>query len=156
VLTQSDCKIANDKQDASWRCPYCSHPALSREIPPHPVTLRSILLPIEIYRRIAQIDDLIEEQTSADDAERSKPHPDIFEAALARLQDASAEEAVAIGDSPYGAIAAGKVGMVSIGVLSGGFPEDELRAAGYSEIYEDCAGLLQHYGQSLLTRKKAA
>src|SRR4051812_5558882 len=37
------------------------------------------------YKRIASIEDLIDAETSADDAERSKPHPDIFEAALQRL-----------------------------------------------------------------------
>ena len=111
---------------------------------------------VEIYKRLAHIEDLVEEQTSSDDAERSKPHPDIFEAALARIGDIDAGEAVAIGDSPYDAIAAGKLKMTSIGVLSGGFPEDDLRNAGYSEIYKDCADLLQRYQQSLLAKKKAA
>lgn len=111
---------------------------------------------IEFYKRVANIADLVEEQTSADDAERSKPHPDIFEAALARLKDVDAREAVTIGDSPYDAIAAGKLKMTSIGVLSGGFPEEELWKAGYSEIYRDCENLLQRYDSSLLTLKRAA
>ncbi len=80
---------------------------------------------IEVYKRIAHIEDLVEEQASSDDAERSKPHPDIFEAALQRLRDVTAMEAVAIGDSPYDAMAAKKLGMTSIGVLSGGFPESD-------------------------------
>jgi HAD superfamily hydrolase (TIGR01549 family) len=111
---------------------------------------------IEFYKRVAHIEDLVEEQTSADDAERSKPHPDIFEAALARLNDVDAREAVTIGDSPYDAIAASKLKMTSIGVLSGGFPEEELWRAGYSEIYRDCEDLLERYDGSLLTRKRAA
>ncbi|HZP22759.1 MAG TPA: HAD family phosphatase [Terriglobales bacterium] len=111
---------------------------------------------IEFYKRVANIADLVQEQTSADDAERSKPHPDIFEAALARLKDVDAREAVTIGDSPYDAIAAGKLKMTSIGVLSGGFPEEELWKAGYSEIYRDCENLLQRYDSSLLTLKRAA
>ncbi len=111
---------------------------------------------VEIYKRIAHIEDLVEEQTSSDDAARSKPHPDIFEAALQRLRDVTAKDAVAIGDSPYDALAAKKLGMTSIGVLSGGFPEADLRVAGYSEIYRDCAGLLEHYEQSLIARKKVA
>jgi phosphoglycolate phosphatase-like HAD superfamily hydrolase len=40
---------------------------------------------LERYKQIAGIDDLLEAETSSDDAEKSKPHPDIFEAALARL-----------------------------------------------------------------------
>lgn len=111
---------------------------------------------IEVYKRIAHIEDLVEEQASSDDAERSKPHPDIFEAALQRLRDVTAMDAVAIGDSPYDAMAAKKLGMTSIGVLSGGFPESDLRPAGYSEIYRDCADLLDHYEQSLIARKRAA
>ncbi len=111
---------------------------------------------VDFYKRVAHIEDLIEEQTSADDAERSKPHPDIFEAALARLKDVDTREAVTVGDSPYDAIAAGKLKMTSIGVLSGGFPEDDLRKAGYSEIYKDCADLLKGYDASLLARKRSA
>lgn len=42
------------------------------------------------YERIAQIEDLVEVETSSADAKRSKPHPDIFEAALDRLGKKSA------------------------------------------------------------------
>lgn len=111
---------------------------------------------VEYYKHVAHIEDLIEEQTSADDAKRSKPHPDIFEAALGRLNDVKPTEAITIGDSPYDAIAAGKLKMNSIGVLSGGFPEKDLWDAGYSEIYKDCADLLDRYDESMLARKKAA
>lgn len=111
---------------------------------------------IEIYKRIANVADLVEEQTSSDDAERSKPHPDIFEAALQRLNDVSPAEAVAVGDSPYDAIAASKLKMRGIGVLSGGFPRQDLQDAGCSEIYRDCADLLANYDGSLLAVKKAA
>jgi HAD superfamily hydrolase (TIGR01549 family) len=111
---------------------------------------------IATYKRIANIEDLVEEEASSDDAERSKPHPDIFEAALERLHNVTAVEAVTVGDSPYDAIAARKIKMKCIGVLSGGFPEDDLRAAGCSAIYQDCADLLDHYDQSLLVDKKAA
>jgi HAD superfamily hydrolase (TIGR01549 family) len=111
---------------------------------------------IETYKRIAHIEDLVEKEASSDDVDRSKPHPDIFAAALARLHHVGPHEAIAIGDSPYDAIAAGKLDIVSIGVLSGGFPEEELREAGCAAIYKDCADLLKHYEESLLARKKAA
>jgi beta-phosphoglucomutase-like phosphatase (HAD superfamily) len=45
---------------------------------------------LKVYKELARIADLIEEETSADDAEKSKPHPDIFEAALAALGDVRA------------------------------------------------------------------
>ena len=100
------------------------------------------------YKKLARIEDLVEEQTSADDADKSKPHPDIFEAALAQLGDMSSAEAIVIGDTPYDAEAAGRAGLRTVGVLSGGFPEAELRAAGCRPIYRDVADLLARYEES--------
>jgi HAD superfamily hydrolase (TIGR01549 family) len=111
---------------------------------------------IEAYKRIAHIEDLVERQTSSDDVSRSKPHPEICEVALKRLHGIDPAQAIAVGDSPYDAIAAGKLKITCIGVLSGGFPGPELRAAGYSAIYEDCADLLKHYEGSLFASKRAA
>jgi HAD superfamily hydrolase (TIGR01509 family) len=105
---------------------------------------------LEAYKRIAGIEDLIDEETSSDDAEHSKPDPDIFEAALAKLGDGRPEAAIAVGDSPYDAEAAGKAGVRTIGLLCGGFPESELRAAGCIALYRDPADLLEHYDESPL------
>ncbi|MCA1849463.1 MAG: HAD family hydrolase, partial [Acidobacteria bacterium] len=107
------------------------------------------------YKKIARIEDLVEEQTSADDAEKSKPHPDIFEAALERLGDNAPEAAIAVGDTPYDAEAAGKLGLRTIGVLCGGFPEEELRTAGCIAIYRDPTDLLERYDESPLGRSSA-
>ncbi|HYJ48255.1 MAG TPA: HAD family hydrolase, partial [Pyrinomonadaceae bacterium] len=92
---------------------------------------------LKTYKKIARIEDLVEEESSADDAEKSKPHPDIFEAALGQLGNIKASEAVVVGDTPYDAEAANKIGLRTIGVLCGGFPEAELRAAGCLSIYQD-------------------
>ena len=105
------------------------------------------------YKKIARIEDLVEEETSADDADKSKPHPDIFEAALKRLGDVSPREAIVIGDTPYDSIAAGKAGLRTIGVLCGGFPEAELRAAGCLQIYKDPADLLARYDETLIVKE---
>ena len=104
------------------------------------------------YKKIARIEDLVEEETSADDAERSKPHPDIFQAALVGLGDISANEAVVIGDTPYDAEAAGKLKLRTLGLLCGGFPERELRAAGCIEVYDDPADLLSRYDETVLKK----
>lgn len=93
------------------------------------------------YLGIAQIEDLIDMGTNADDAERSKPDPGIFDAALRKL-GATAAETVVVGDTPYDAAAAKALGLPIIGVLSGGFPEVELLRAGCDEIAPDVAGLL--------------
>ncbi len=105
---------------------------------------------LKVYKEIAQITELVEEETSADDAEKSKPHPDIFEAALEALNDIEPHEAVVIGDTPYDAEAAGKANLRTIGVLCGGFPEAELRAAGCADIYRDPADILARYDSSPL------
>jgi HAD superfamily hydrolase (TIGR01549 family) len=109
---------------------------------------------LSVYKKIANIEDLLEEETSADDAEKSKPHPDIFEAALAKLGDIDGQQVAVVGDTPYDAEAAGRAGIRNrIGVLCGGFPDRELRAAGMIEIYLDPADLLKHYEDSLIGRK---
>lgn len=108
------------------------------------------------YKRIANIEDLVEEEASADDAEKSKPHPDIFEAALAELDDIEPSDAIVIGDTPYDAEAARKAGVPTIGVLSGGFPEEDLREAGCVRIYKDAADLLANYDTSPLASETAS
>ena len=108
---------------------------------------------LKAYKKVARIKDLVEEETSADDAEKSKPHPDIFEAALARLDGVSPSEAVVVGDTPYDAEAAGKAGVKTVGLLCGGFPEADLRAAGCVRIYRDAAHLLAEYDSSPLAAR---
>src|SRR5262245_2484008 len=105
------------------------------------------------YKQIAGIEDLVDAETSSDDAENSKPHPDIFEAALDRLGGIAAVDAIAVGDTPYDAQAAGKAGLRTIGLLCGGWPEEELRAAGCTAIYRDPTDLLRGYDQSPLARR---
>ena len=107
---------------------------------------------LKTYKKLARIEDLVEEETSADDAEKSKPHPDIFVAALERLGDVRPSEAVVVGDTPYDAHVAGKAGVKAIGLLSGGFPEEDLRAAGCDPIYRDAADLLANFDTSPLAK----
>jgi len=104
------------------------------------------------YLDIAGITDLVDVTTSSDDVEESKPAPDIFETALEKL-GIKASDAVAIGDTPYDAIAAGKAGIATIGVLCGGFTEEHLRQAGCAEIYTGPAGLFACFESSLLAGK---
>lgn len=101
-------------------------------------------------KRIAQIEDLVDCETSADDIDSSKPDPDVFQAALQCLKPIKPGEAVAVGDTPYDAEAARKAGIRCVGLLCGGFPEKDLRAAGCIAIYRDPAELLVNYDKSLL------
>ena len=105
------------------------------------------------FERIANIEDLVEVETSSADAEKSKPHPDIFEAALGRLGNhIRRDEVVVVGDSPHDAEAAKKAGLRTVGVRCGGFPEADLWKAGCTAIYDGPEDLLRRYGQSPLRK----
>lgn len=104
---------------------------------------------IDEYLAIARVADLVDLTTSSDDVDESKPAPDIFNVILKKLKIDGAG-AVAIGDTRYDAEAAGKAGVRSIGVLPGGFTEDELRKAGCAEVYPGPAALLACFERSLL------
>lgn len=106
---------------------------------------------LQTYKEIADIDDLISTETSSDDAEESKPNPDIFQAALKRLNGIAPTDAIVIGDTPYDAEAAIKAGVRTIGLLSGGWSAEELKQAGCIATYRDPADLLAHYDGSPLT-----
>jgi phosphoglycolate phosphatase-like HAD superfamily hydrolase len=73
---------------------------------------------------------------------------------MAELGDPVPEETIVIGDTPYDAIAARKAGLQTIGMLSGGFPEDWLKNEGCVEIYKNPSDLLARYEESLLCEKK--
>lgn len=108
---------------------------------------------LETYKQIVRIEDLVHANTSSDDAEKSKPHPDIFEAALKQLPGVRPDDVIVVGDTPYDAQAAGKAGIRTIGLLSGGFPEQDLRQAGCIAIYKDPADLLENYDTSPLAKR---
>ena len=108
---------------------------------------------LELYKQVAGVADLIDAETSADDAARTKPHPDIFQAALRRLgKGIPLDQVYVVGDSPFDALAAHRMGVRTIGVRSGGFPDADLRANGCVEIWDDCAALLARIDESALSR----
>lgn len=109
---------------------------------------------LTVFEDIANIRDLVEEAASSADAEQSKPHPDIFQAALKKLgPGVIADRVMVVGDTPYDAEAARKAGMRCIGVLCGGFAEEDLRKAGCIAIYADPEDLWKCYESSPLSGK---
>ena len=100
------------------------------------------------YTKLLGIEDLIDAETNADDAKKSKPCPDIFEAALHKLGHPLPNEVIVVGDTPFDVEAALKIGLQTIGMLCGGRPEALLRRAGAIAIYRDPADLLERYDQS--------
>ncbi|AWK89065.1 HAD family hydrolase [Azospirillum thermophilum] len=115
------------------------------------VALASSGKPDEIkrYKAILGIEGLPDVETASSDAEQSKPHPDIFQAALDKLGVGPAE-AVVVGDTPWDALAATRAGIAAIGMLCGGFPEGALRDAGCREIYRDPQDLLRRLDESVI------
>lgn len=99
---------------------------------------------VKKHEKIARIQDLVEHSTSADDADRSKPSPDIFHAALKLLGRPKHNSVLVIGDSPFDALAAKKAKIGAIGVLCGGFSKKSLKTHGCRAVYKDPADLLRN------------
>ena len=78
-----------------------------------------------------------------DQVEHAKPDPDLFLAAAAQL-DVPADEAVVVGDSVWDLLAARRARALGVGLLSGGYGQDELELAGAYRVYQDPADLLRH------------
>jgi HAD superfamily hydrolase (TIGR01549 family) len=95
---------------------------------------------LELYLKLAGVANMTDVKVSAEDVNRSKPAPDVFEAALEKLQ-VDADDAIVIGDSPYDAEAAQKSGLRTVGLLCGGFNERSLREAGCVAVYPGPAAL---------------
>jgi HAD superfamily hydrolase (TIGR01509 family) len=102
---------------------------------------------LEPLLRIAGAHSLLDGATSSDDAEESKPDPDIVQAALKRA-GAKADQAIMIGDTPYDIEAAGRAGVRTIAFRSGGWQDAELTGA--LAIYDGPWDLLNQLEQSPL------
>jgi len=74
---------------------------------------------------------------------QGKPEPDLFVAARKQLGVAAAE-CIAVGDAVWDHVAARRAGMMSVGVLTGGYGEEELYHAGAFRVYRTIADLLQN------------
>ena len=81
---------------------------------------------LEGLLKVCGADGLLEEQTSSDDADQSKPDPDIVQAALAKIA-LPAGEVIMLGDTPYDVEAAAKAGVAAIALLCGGWTRTSWR-----------------------------
>jgi len=75
--------------------------------------------------------------------QHAKPDPDLFVAAAAQL-GAELEDAIVVGDSIWDMLAARRARALGVGLLSGGYGQDELERAGAYRVYDDPADLLRH------------
>ncbi len=78
-----------------------------------------------------------------DQVVHAKPDPDLFLAAAAAL-DVDITHAVVVGDSVWDLLAARRAGALGVGLLSGGYGQEELERAGAYRVYEEPADLLRH------------
>ena len=78
-----------------------------------------------------------------DQVAHAKPDPDLFLAAAAKL-DVPIDSCIVVGDSVWDLLAARRARALGVGLLSGGYGQDELERAGAYRVYEDPADLLRH------------
>ena len=90
---------------------------------------------VDHYLDLLDARELAADWTTSADVEATKPAPDLVHAALAKV-DASPEEAVLVGDTPWDVLAAKKAGVPTLAVLTGGFAVEELEDAGAADVFE--------------------
>jgi HAD superfamily hydrolase (TIGR01509 family) len=89
------------------------------------------------------IDFAVVPVVTRDQVKYGKPDPDLFLAAADRL-GVKIEHSVVIGDSIWDMLAARRAWALGVGLLSGGYGQEELQRAGAARVYEDPADLLLH------------
>jgi HAD superfamily hydrolase (TIGR01549 family) len=82
--------------------------------------------------------DVVDDWTTADDVEKTKPHPDVIHAAL---EKAGTRDAVMVGDSRWDIEAAANAGLESVCVITGGWSEQELRDHGAVAVFDSLVAL---------------
>ena len=97
-------------------------------------------------RALLDVDEYVDAVTTGDDVDRAKPDPSIVGIALDRA-GVNAADAVMVGDARWDAIAATKLGIRSVAVRTGGIGDRELRDAGFTDIADDAAGVLNILGR---------
>ena len=93
---------------------------------------------IEHYIDLLDVRDLADDWTTSADVQATKPEPDLVKAAL---EKADSDSAVMVGDTPWDIEAAGRAGIDTIAVITGGFSRAELEEAGAAVVFESVAEL---------------
>ena len=108
----------------------------------HPVVLASSAKEDEVdhYLELLDARDLADDWTTSADVESTKPEPDLVKAAMDK---AGAGEAVMVGDTTWDVEAAGRAGIQSVTVRTGGFSAAELRDAGAVAVFDSIEELRQ-------------
>lgn len=91
---------------------------------------------VEYYVELLGIGKMLEGTTSKEDAQFSKPSPEIFQAALERTKS-DAARTITVGDTPYDVLASHRIPLACAAVLCGGFPRETLAKAEF--LFTDVA-----------------
>jgi HAD superfamily hydrolase (TIGR01509 family) len=94
-----------------------------------------------------EVRELVDAWTTSDDVERTKPHPDIVHAALAK---AGTRDAVMVGDSRWDIEAAANAGLETVCVITGGWSEQELRDHGAVAVFDSLVALRESLDETPL------
>jgi phosphoglycolate phosphatase-like HAD superfamily hydrolase len=98
---------------------------------------------VDHYLDVVDARDLVHGWTTAEDVEDTKPAPDLLTVAMSKAPNSSAET-VTIGDSVWDCRAAAKIQVPTVGLLTGGFSEAELKDAGAAVVYKNLPELCTH------------
>jgi HAD superfamily hydrolase (TIGR01509 family) len=115
----------------------------------HPVILASSAEAEEAEHYLDLLDAraFVDGYTTSAEVQASKPEPDIVHAAI---EKAGGGPAVMIGDSTWDCKAATRAKLPSIGVLTGGFSEQELTEAGATVVFDSVEHLREHLSATTL------
>jgi HAD superfamily hydrolase (TIGR01549 family) len=103
----------------------------------------------EHFIDLLEIRGLIDEWTTKDDVDATKPEPDLVKAAIAK---AGTDDAVMVGDTPWDVEAAKKAGLPTLAVLTGGaYSEAELRDSGAAAVFESVAEIKDRLDETPLS-----
>lgn len=104
---------------------------------------------LDHYLDMLEAHGIADAWTSSGDVETTKPAPDLVVAAMKKID---ADRGVMVGDSTFDCEAAGRAGVPTIGVLTGGFSESELREAGAVAVFESLGELKSNLDETPLGR----
>ncbi|MBF4461476.1 MULTISPECIES: HAD family hydrolase [unclassified Rathayibacter] len=96
---------------------------------------------LDILLGVLDLGGAVHAVTSGHDVDTAKPEPDLITLALERAETIS-DHAVMVGDATWDVLAARQAGLATVGVLSGGTSESDLREAGAVAVYDDAAAIL--------------
>src|SRR4051794_3210396 len=102
---------------------------------------------VDHYLDLLDARDVVDGWTTSADVEKTKPQPDLVNAALDKIDS---REAVMVGDTPWDVRAAEAAGVATVAVLTGGFSAAELEEAGAAVVFESIVELRERVGDTPL------